>query len=286
MAKSPGLPGQIGFMALAFLGLNLLGLLVLFGMLALSGRMTSETIGAMAELIRGDAVAITRAEQTRFQELKEMAEEREREERLEKGDGAVLAEAKEQDVLQIEALQRERERIQERLAAERKTVENLRQQIARIKDEAAGERKLLAEEREKRTAVRQAERTQRLMSTFKNMDAGDIATDLSAIADAEPGYAVRLLELMPPDQVAEVLTEMPAQTRQILLPLLHNEYAGMDPEAVVNEWRRRDLIPRQMEHHLRAMGTDDALKVMRLLDRNTRENVWERIAPRRTGGRP
>jgi Mg/Co/Ni transporter MgtE len=118
------------------------------------------------------------------------------------------------------------------------------------------------------------------------MDAGDIATDLSAIADAEPGYAVRLLELMPPDQVAEVLTEMPAQTRQILLPLLHNEYAGMDPEAVVNEWRRRDLIPRQMEHHLRAMGTDDALKVMRLLDRNTRENVWERIAPRRTGGRP
>lgn len=87
---------------------------------------------------------------------------------------------------------------------------------------------------------------------------------------------------MQPRLVADVLTEIPAEQRQIILPLLENPYADMPPLDVVSEWKRKNFSVRQMKEYIMRMPSSQALQILRRLDRTTREDVWELISPTQT----
>ncbi|MFW5857810.1 MAG: hypothetical protein ACOCX4_08030 [Planctomycetota bacterium] len=281
----PSMLGRLWWMLIAYFALTFLAVLVFFGLMAMTGRIGPDTLGQTLSVLRGEAETLPREEMQRYRELLEAAEERAAAEAEEIGSSLIHAEAMEARARETEMLRQEVELMQRRLEEERRKNEEMRTRIESLKEETTAQRKLLEEEKEKKVVVRQSERTQRLMDTFKNMDAADISAVLTDMAKADAEYVVRLFELMQPRLVAEVLTEMPNDTRQTLLPIMHNTYASMPPEQVVNEWERTDASPRQIKEYLRSMSTTQAIRVLRRLDRNTREDVWELIAPTQTEAR-
>jgi flagellar motility protein MotE (MotC chaperone) len=288
MAKRNSAAGQLATLIMVFLGLNFLGALAFIGVLAATGSLTRENVEGIVRIVRGEGVSITRAQARQFRELLAEEEAREEARREEKGTGLVQAEALAAQENVVAMLRTEVEQMTERLQLEQQKNAELRQQIERVKREADEARERLAKAQEQRVTVRTAEKTERLSKTFAQMDAGDIATDLTAIArgdEADQEYAVQLLSLMKPNKVAEVWAEIPPGVRQPFIPLMLNEYANLEPQQVVAEWTRLGTTPRQMKEHLKSMPTTQALRVLRLLDRNTREDVWELIAPTQTAAR-
>ncbi|MBN1257533.1 MAG: hypothetical protein JXA52_07490 [Planctomycetes bacterium] len=279
MAKKRSLISQLWWIGMTILGLNFLGLLIFLGTLSIGGKITPEALWQMAYIIRGESVGISVEDNRHYQKLLQREQEEAKLLQQEKGTGKLHLAAREAEVEMAELRQMEEQAIAQRLELEKESNQKLRSEIESLKQEANLALEMLDEEKQKQVVVSQAEQNQRLKKAFANMDPGDIATDLVAIANNDPGYAVRLTELLAPGLLAEVMAEIPTETRQELLPILHNEFADMPPQQVVDTWVGKGLTPKQMRNHLDSMSTTQALQVLRLMERTTRDEVWELVAP-------
>lgn len=273
---------QIWWMALTILAFNAIGVLLALGVASVTGHLDRDVFWDMIYVFRGTRVAVPYQDAKEYRALKAAAVEREEQRELEQGEGPVYADSLAAQQKVMEMMRQESDLLQGRLELERQKNVELRTTLESLKQELEEQRAILADEKEKKVIVAQAEKTQRLVKTFSNMDPGDIAVDITTLArgdEARQQYAAQLLGMMQPALVAEVLSEVPPEQRQVLLPAMDNPYASMAPEKVVSEWKRLNVSTRQMKEYIMRMPSSQALRVLRRLDRTTRDDVWELIAP-------
>ncbi len=282
MAMKPAWLPHLFWILLAAFGIDFFLLLLVLGLSTATGMIPRAAWNQALQVIEGTHVALPEQDYEELERLREQEEERQEKLRRETGEGEIYGYAREREEATAKMRREEARLMLERLEIERKKLEDLRETVEAEKAQAEAARVALEQEREKAAVVEAAQPTERLKKTFASMDADDLAADLATMAagsQANLEYAVSLLRLMKPMQVSEVLTEMPADVRQEIWPLLHNQYADMSPDKVVAEWRRRDLTPGQMKEFLRSMPPTQVVAVLRRLDRSTRQEVEELLAP-------
>jgi flagellar motility protein MotE (MotC chaperone) len=289
MAKNKGMGGFWGviFMVCA---VNFIGLLVLIGGMAILNIVSKDTLMDMLQIFRGTHMTVTTKEYNEYVTLKEKQADKDAEFKKQMGDGLIHNRSVEEKTKHAQVRDEEARLMLDRLRLEQEKLEKLRSDIESGKKQADAAREILELEKEKKVKFELSEKTKRLQKTFSNMDAADIANDLEEMSKGgakNEEYAAHLLSLMSPTQVSEVLTEMDPGVRQELLPLLENPYANMAPDLVVQEWKNAKPVvtPRQMAQYFRSMPPTQMLKIWRRLDRISREDVLDLMAPINTGGR-
>jgi flagellar motility protein MotE (MotC chaperone) len=264
------------------LAANFVVILLLVGISIGAGYVPRETWKAAGEVLSGARAAILPKEYEELQSLRKQVAEMEKAVAYEKGQGPVkeLALKKAEETAKLR--EEEARLLLERLQVEQQKLAGIRQEMDASKSGIEAARAALTLEKEKATSVEASDLSKRLKSILAGMDADGLAQDLAVMAagnDEKLAYAAGYLQLLKPAQVSEVLAAMDPAVRQRIWPLLRNLYADVPPEKVVAEWKDKAVEPLQMKEYLRAMPVEQALGVLRRLERVQRLQVEEILAP-------
>ncbi|MFH0911780.1 MAG: hypothetical protein V1918_09790 [Planctomycetota bacterium] len=282
MATKPTFITHVFWILAVAMAVNFMLLLLAIGITSARGMIPRERWYEVFQVLTQARVALPRSDIEDLRRFREKEATEAEAERFERGAGPVPEYARKRAEEEAAMRGEEARLLGERLKLEEEKIAALRREIETVKQTAEDAISALAVEKEKATTVALAEETARLQKTFANMDAGDIATDFNVLAAGrEEGlaYVAELLKLLKPTQASEILTEMTPELRQRIWPLLQNEYANLPPEKVAAEWKERGINPLQMKEYLRSMPPAQGLGVLRRLDRATREEVENLLAP-------
>ncbi|MDR1613736.1 MAG: hypothetical protein LBT97_13280 [Planctomycetota bacterium] len=269
------------YMTLSILGLSVISFLGLIGVQYFRGKINPRDLHSVLRVIGGThRIIITSEQYERFVEFSKDEEAARRELDAKRG----LPEMRVPAVMraqETEAAQRDNlEALNRLLAAERQKVEQVRAEAEAQKLQADNLQRALDDEKEKNLIVGMDAATRKLRDTLAGMDAEDVAAFLTAIvldpSQGGPVEAARIIrDHLQSDFSAEVLTEMPPQERQRVIPLLENRFAGVPPIAVAQIFLDNQLSPGEQLAYLRQMNPQQALGVYLRLP----QNIQKQIAP-------
>lgn len=271
--------------------INFLALLSMIGGLYATGMVGKQTVYDLVYIFRGTHRAVAT---TALEDYERMRNENEVYAKMfaaEKGSGEVYSKSVESGVTEVMASQQETERgIAQRLDAHRKTIEEER---ARIQALMAKEQELREEIiRLKTDAVTKAnaENTQIFNDITTGMDPEDVSRVVNRmfLDQGREGAerAVQWLRNWKRKFSSDVLTEMDPAARQVAVLMLEDEFASIPPEHIALKWQSEKMPLQEMVAHLRTMPISKALKVIRKLDRNAQDDIWEYFAPLQAAGGP
>ena len=269
--------------------LNFLALMGLAGALYTGGAINRNTLFEAVYLFRGTHRAVPQEAVDDYERMRKENEQYATLFREEKGTGEIFTRARDTGQKEMLAAREETERVLlQRLEAykkalddERGTIETLmkkeqelRDEIVRLKTDAA-----------QKAAARN---TEVFNSVLQGMDAEDVARVLAGMVAEKDrtaaDRAVQWLRSWNQKYASDVLTEMDAGAREVLVRMLEDEYADIPPENIALRWKAESMPTNEMVIHLRTMPLAKAMKVMRKLDRNVQDDLWEQFAPLQPGG--
>lgn len=280
MAKSKRGGGAM-YVFLSILALNFLVLLIFVASQYKLGKVSKADLVNIAYVLLGrKTYSMTEEEVMEYRSLLALREERHRIDALELG-GLETQELSAEGLAEQIRLLREQHRIardeqQQQLAG----MERTRREIESLKTEAQKERERLNAVRRQRQQADLSERQQYLRDLLQAMDAEQIAAYLVNISEGRggPSEAARILRAhLPPAMSAEVTEAMPLAVLRQILPLIENQYADMEPDAVVKLWTTRGTddykTPPEIAEYLNHMTVKQAFEIFSLLDPQTRNEV-------------
>lgn len=255
------------YMLLSILGLSVISLWGLIGMQLIRGKITPTDLHSVMRVIGGThRIIIPNAAYDRYVDFAQDEAKARAELELNRG----LPENRMPAVMRaheaMEAQQNNLEVLNRMLADEKSRVEQVRAEAEAQKQQVADLQRALNEERSRRITVDNDQSTQNLRKTLAEMDAGDIGTYLSTIirdpSRGGPTEAARIIrDHLKSDFAAEVLTEMPADDRQNVLPLVENRFAGVPADAVVQMFTDNQTSVPEIMAYLMQMNPQQALGV-------------------------
>lgn len=269
------------YVFLSILALNFLVLLIFVASQYKLGKVSKADLVNIAYVLLGrKTYSMTEEEVMEYRSLLALREERHRIDALELG-GLETQELSAEGLAEQIRLLREQHRIardeqQQQLAG----MERTRREIESLKTEAQKERERLNAVRRQRQQADLSERQQYLRDLLQAMDAEQIAAYLVNISEGRggPSEAARILRAhLPPAMSAEVTEAMPLAVLRQILPLIENQYADMEPDAVVKLWTTRGTddykTPPEIAEYLNHMTVKQAFEIFSLLDPQTRNEV-------------
>jgi flagellar motility protein MotE (MotC chaperone) len=263
--------------AAVFLALNFLALVTVVVGQYTTGRLSARELLNVVRVLAGYRVtSLTKAEVAEYRRLLREREERLQTEAEEKGTTPVRYESAEALETRMAMLRENADVLRGLIAKEQEKLETLRARIESTKEELATEREMLAVLKNQQTTVALSENAEETRQVLTALEAEVTAEYLGTLVQRrDTDEAARILrEHLPPDQAAEVLTEMEAPARQQILPLLENKYADLSPEAIVQRWTNvENPTPTQIAEYLRRMTVRQAFGVYLQLDPARRNEV-------------
>ncbi|MDR0362908.1 MAG: hypothetical protein LBJ46_09550 [Planctomycetota bacterium] len=267
------------YMVLSILGVSVIGFLCLIGVQYYRGKLAPADLHSIMRVIGGtNRIMIPNEQYERFVEFSKDEDAARLELEANRGlpETRVPAAMRAQEA---EAAQRDNLEVLNRLlAAERQKVEEVRAEVEAQKLQVANLQRALNDEKEKNLIVEMDAATRKLRETLAGMDAEDVAAFLTAIvldpSQGGPVEAARIIrDHLQSDFAAEVLTEMPVQERQRVIPLLENRFAGVPPTAVAQIFLDNNLSAGEQLAYLRQMNPQQALGVYLRLPPNIQEQI-------------
>jgi flagellar motility protein MotE (MotC chaperone) len=268
MAKKQSLASTAFYIFLSVMALNYISLLMLIGWQYYNKQIGGKDLLEMAQVLVGNRkYTMPNKDYQRYQEF--LADEQKFMDKLnlEKGKPSIRVPAAE--------AAREAEKIQQENAETlRRLLEAEQKRLAELRDEVEGKKKqlelldslIVTRKTENAKTELDADR-ENLKKAIAGMDAADLANFLQAHIQrsGKEEVARYMRQLMKPRQITEVLTEMDPGTRQQILPILENKYAGWSPEALVREWTnpksKNFLTPSEIALYLAQMPAPKAFAV-------------------------
>lgn len=267
------------YMILSILGLSVISFAGLVGVQYFRGKINLYDLHSVMRIIGGNhRIVIPSAQYDRFVEFSKDEEAAKRELESNRGlpETRVPAAMRAQEA---EAAQRDNLEVLNRLLAdEKRKVEEMLAQVEAQKTTVAGLQRALNEEREKNAIVAKDAATQKLQKMLSEMDAADVALYLAQVvqdpSQGGPTEAARIIrDHLKADYSAEVLTEMPPQERQKIIPLLENRFAGVPPDAVVKIFENENISAGEQLVYMLQMNPQQALGVYLRLPAATQEQL-------------
>ena len=269
------------YMLLTILGLSVISLGGMIGVQLFRGRVSPTELHSVMRVIGGaERIVIPNADYEAYLEYAKDKERARRELELNRGlpETRIPAALRAQET---QASQQENLEVLNRLLdTQKQSLSGLRSEVEAQKLTVENLTRALDDEKRKNALVEKDDATAKLRKTLGEMDAGDIATFLTAVvrdpSQGGPSEAARIVrDHLKADFSAEVLGEMPVPERHRVMPLLENRFAGVPPDAVAKIFRDNKMSPGEQLVYLLQMNPQQALGVYLRLP----PDVQERVAP-------
>lgn len=279
MAKSIPLTRQLFWIPMATLAIAFLGLIGFTLAQIQMGKLKPEDLRQFLFVLRGDKRYLIRADELEeLEDLRKKVEQFEADAREREGGAPIRQTAAEAARRNEEIQQKNYGLLKDLLERQKAEVLSLIEEKNALKAELETLRETHNDAIITNQDVDRAARTQELVNTLQNMDAADVGQFIDWYIKNETGGVIQavdyMLRYMKPDFRAEVLTEMPVQTRQQILPLLANKNAGLTPPMVLRRWRAEKVDDAKIRaHEIMLMSAEQAFAVFYLLDPTDRAKL-------------
>lgn len=236
-----------------------------------SGNVTGGDLAQMLFVLRGEKRYVTNIQEyRRYDEFVKNEEEFRAKLQAERGSAETRQQVDTASAAERERIKQETDAAAALLAQEKDKLAQLRSEIEKAKKEAALAQAALDENREKAALKAQAERTEKYRKALAGLDAATVGKVLAGVLHQTDGGPIEVARIMQehlkPSFISEVLEEMAEGDRQLIVPVLENEYAGYPPEKVAAEWKKNQVPPIEAVEYLKQMTVAKAFAVLNNLE--------------------